>query len=217
VSDIFNEVDEEVRREQLKKLWERYGNLVIAAAVMVVLAVAAWRGYEYWQARQAAVAGSAYDAATVLADQGKHDEAEAAFAKLAGDGTAGYRLLARLRAAEELAEQDPKAAVAAYDAIAADNAGQPLLGNLAAIRAALLLADTAPYDEMTRRLDPLAQPNGAFRHTARELLAWSAWRTGDQAAARRWADAAKSDPEAPNALRARMDVLTTLLPETAKS
>jgi hypothetical protein len=217
VSDIFNEVDEEVRREQLKKLWERYGNLIIAAAVMVVLAVAAWRGYDYWQARQAAVAGSAFDAATVLADQGKHDEAEAAFTKLAADGTAGYRLLARLRSAEELGEHDPKAAVTAYDAIAADNASQPLLGNLASIRAALLLVDTASFDEMTRRLEPLAQPNGAFRHTARELLAWSAWRNGDQAAARRWADAAKSDPEAPNALRARMDVLTTLLPETAKS
>jgi len=160
VSDIFNEVDEEVRREQLKKLWERYGNLIIAAAVMVVLAVAAWRGYDYWQARQAAVAGSAFDAATVLADQGKHDEAEAAFTKLAADGTAGYRLLARLRSAEELGEHDPKAAVTAYDAIAADNASQPLLGNLASIRAALLLVDTASFDEMTRRLEPLAQPMG---------------------------------------------------------
>jgi hypothetical protein len=63
----------------------------------------------------------------------------------------------------------------------------------------------------------VAQPNGVFRHTARELLALSAWRNGDAVAARRWADAAKNDPEAPAALRARMDVLTALLPETSKS
>jgi len=217
VSDIFDEVDEEVRREQFKKLWERYGNYVIAAACVVVLAVAAWRGYEYREAQKAAEAGAAYDAATVLADEGKHEEAEAAFAKLAAEGTSGYRVLARLRQAAELAERDPMAAVAAYDAIAAESSGQPLVSDLAAIRAAFLLVDTAKLDEMTRRLDPVAQPNGVFRHTARELLALSAWRNGDAAAARRWADAAKNDPEAPAALRARMDVLTELLPETSKS
>ena len=37
VSDIFHEVDEEVRREQLKKLWDRYGIYLIALAVLVVV------------------------------------------------------------------------------------------------------------------------------------------------------------------------------------
>jgi hypothetical protein len=216
VSDIFSEVDEEVRREQLKKLWERYGNYMIAAAFAVVLAVAAYRGYEWWQARKAAEAGAAYDAAEQLAQQGKHDEAEAAFAKLATDGTAGYRVLARLRQAAETAEHDPKAGVAAYDSVAKDFSGQPL-GELAAIRAAMLLVDTAPLAEMTQRLEPLTQPGRTFRHTARELIALSAWHNGDAAATRRWTDAAKGDPEAPPALRARMDVLTALLGETAKS
>ena len=41
VSDpIFAEVDEEVRREQLKQLWAKYGTLFIAAACIIVLAVA---------------------------------------------------------------------------------------------------------------------------------------------------------------------------------
>ena len=91
MSDIFNEVDEEVRREQLKKLWERYGNLIIAAAFLVVAGVAAWRGYEYWQARKAAEAGAVYESALKLSDEGKHTEAEDAFGKLATQGTSGYR------------------------------------------------------------------------------------------------------------------------------
>src|SRR5436305_1144715 len=53
VSDIFHEVDEEVRREQLKKLWERYGNLLIAACVLVVLATAGWRTHEMTAWREA--------------------------------------------------------------------------------------------------------------------------------------------------------------------
>ncbi len=83
MTDIFNEVDEEVRREQLKKLWERYGNYLIAVCVLIVVGVGAWRGYEWWQAKQAAQSGAAFEQAVELAEAGKHQEAEAAFAKLA--------------------------------------------------------------------------------------------------------------------------------------
>jgi hypothetical protein len=216
VSDIFTEVDEEVRREQLAKLWKQYGNYVYAAVFLVVAAVAAWRGYDYWQNRKAGEAGAAYDAAARLAEEGKHSEAEAAFAKIAAEGTSGYRALAQLREANEIAGRDAKAGVAAYDRIAGEMAGQPLFSELAAIRAAVLLVDTAKYDEMTRRLEPLAQPSGAFRHIARELLALSAWRNGDSVAARRWVEAASGDPEAPSGVRSRMEVLAALLPEAGK-
>lgn len=217
MSDIFTEVDEDVRREQLAQLWKRYGNLVWAAVALVILSVAAWRGYDYWQNRIAAQSGAAFNAATRLADEGKHDEAETAFARIGADGAPGYQMLARLREASEMARRDPKAAVAAYDSIAGSAGSQPIAGELASIRAGLLLVDTANFDEMTRRLEPLAQPTGAFRHTARELLALSAWRTGDAAAARRWADAAKNDPEAPPGVRTRMEVLGSLVPEAASS
>ena len=120
MSDIFNEVDEEVRREQLKKLWERYSNLIIGVAILVVAAVGAWRGYEFWQARKAAEAGAAYEAALKLSEDGKHTEAEEAFGKLAAQGTSGYRMLARVRQAAELGAVDPKAGIAAYDAIAGE-------------------------------------------------------------------------------------------------
>ena len=87
MADIFQEVDEEVRREQLKKLWERYGNYVVAPPFCWSLAVAAWRGYQWWEAKKAAEAGAAFEAAAALAEAGKHGEAEAAFAKIAADGT----------------------------------------------------------------------------------------------------------------------------------
>jgi hypothetical protein len=216
VSDIFNEVDEEVRREQLKKLWERYSNLIIGLAILVVAAVGAWRGYEFWQARKAAEAGAAYEAALKLSEEGKHYEAEEAFGKLAAQGTAGYRVLARMRQAAELGATDPKAGVAAYDAIAGEP-GPALVRELAAIRAAFLLVDTAKLDEMTQRLEPLTPPNSSYRHTARELLALSAWRNGDAAAARKWAEAAASDPEAPQGVRSRVDVLNSLLADAGKT
>lgn len=217
MADIFQEVDEEVRREKLRQIWERYGTLIVAAAVLVVLGVAGWRGYQWYEAKQAAEASVAFNAAAQLSEQGKRAEAEAAFAKIAATGTSGYRVLARLREAAEQSELDRKAAVAMYDAIAKDSSGGPLLRDLAVLRAAFLLIDTTPYDEMSRRLEPLAQPNGAFRHSARELLALSAWRAGDSAATKRWSEAVIGDAETPNGIRARVEVLMALLTDQGKS
>jgi hypothetical protein len=216
VTDIFQEVDEEVRREQLKKLWERYSAHLIAACILVVIGVGGWRGYEWWQARQAAQSGAAFEQAVTLAESGKHQEAAAAFAKLSADGTAGYRVLARLREAAELSTTDRKAAIAAYDAIAADNRTGQVVQDLAAVRSGLLLVDTAPYSEILQRLEPAAAPDRAFRHSAREILALSAWKTGDMSAARRWTEMIMGDPQTPPGSRSRAEMLSELIAASAK-
>lgn len=218
MTDIFSEVDEEVRRERLQKIWERHGGLIIALCVLIVAGVGAWRGWEWYEAKQAAEASVAFEAAAKLAQDGKHEDAATAFAKLAADaGTPTYRTLSRLREAEELAQRDVKAAVAAYDAVAADGATPALLRDVAALRAGMALVDTAPLAEIGRRLEPLAQPGLPFRHSAREIIALSAWKNGDTAAARKWAEAAAADADAPAGLKARVDILLALTGESAKS
>jgi hypothetical protein len=217
VADIFHEVDEEVRRERLAKLWERYSIYLIALAVLIVAAIGAWRGYEYWVAKKAAAAGAAFEAAVSLSEQGKHAEAEAAFAKVAAEAPTGYRALARFRAAAELARVKSSDAVKAYDDLAADGTLGQTWQDLAALRAGMLLVDSAPLADMRRRLDPLAEPGRTFRHTARELLALSAWRSHDITAARRYIDIIATDGETPPGTRARIDVLSALIAADGKS
>jgi hypothetical protein len=217
VSDIFDEVDEAVRREQFIKLWERYGYLMIAVAVLIVVGVALWRGYDYWQTKKAADLGAQFTSAAILAEEGKHQEAEQAFARIAAQGTAGYRVLARLREAAEVAQRDPKAAVAIYDELSASSATPQPLRDLAALRAALLLSDTAPFPELSRRLEPLAAAGAPFRHSARELLAFAAWKAGDTAAVQKWSQLIREDPDTPPALRDRIDILTAVAGEDRKS
>ena len=216
MTDIFQEVDEEVRREQLKKLWERYGTYFIAACIVIVIGVGAWRGYEWWQAKQAAQSGAAFEQAVKLSESGKHQEAAAAFTKLSADGTPGYRMLARLREAAELAATDRKTAVAAYDAIAADNRAGQVVRDLAAVRAGFLLVDTAPYSEILQRLEPATAADRAFRHSAREILALSAWKAGDMSAARRWTEMIMGDPQTPPGPRSRAEMLSELIAASAK-
>jgi hypothetical protein len=217
LSDIFREVDEEVRREQLAKLWDRYGTLIIAAAILLVVGVAAWRGYEWWENRKAAASGAAFEAAIALSEQSKPEEAQAAFAKIAAEGTPGYRALARMREAAELTTKDPQGAVALYDKVAAERDIGQVLQDLATIRASAILVDTAPYDEIRRRLEPLADDKRTFRHTARELLALSAWKANDMTSAKRWFDAVMSDGETPVATRSRVEVLMALAAAEGRS
>ena len=217
MSELFDEVNEDVRRDQLKQLWNRYSIFIVAGALLIIAAVGGWRGYQYLEGKKAAEAGAAFDRAVELSEQNKHTEAEAAFTELAAKAPAGYRLLARLRAAAELANRDPQAAAKLYDDIAADRSVGAPEQDLARVRAAGLLLETSTYPNMLQRLEAATAPGATFRHTARELLALSAWRVNDATAARRWLDMIADDGQTPPSLRSRAEALQALLPAVAKS
>jgi hypothetical protein len=217
VSELFDEVDEEVRRDQLKKLWDQYSIYIIALALLIIAGVGGWRGYQYLEAKKAAEAGAAFDKATELSEANKHAEAEAAFADLAAKAPWGYRILARLRTAAEVANRDKPAAAKMFDDIAADTSVGAPERDLARIRAAQLLLETTSYPNMLQRLEPATAAGATFRHTARELLALSAWRANDTAATRQWLDLIANDGESPPSLRSRAEALQALLPPVAKS
>jgi hypothetical protein len=217
VSELFDEINEDVRRDQLKQLWNQYSIYIVAGALLIIASVGGWRGYQYLEAKKAAEAGAAFDKASELSEQNKHAEAESAFIDLAAKAPSGYRLLARLRAAAEVANRDTQAAVKLYDEISADRSIGAPEQDLAKVRAAGLLLETSSYPNMLARLEPATVPGATFRHTARELLALSAWRANDAAAARQWLDMIANDGETPPGLRSRAEALQALLPPVAKS
>ena len=104
-----------------------------------------------------------------------------------------------------------------YDAIAADSTVGVVEQDIARVRGGALALETAPYDAMRQRLEVAAGPQRPYRHTARELLALSAWRASDTAATRQWLNVITDDPLTPSGMRSRMDALSALLPPAAKS
>lgn len=210
MADIFHEIDEDLRRERFSRIWSRYGVYIIGLAVLIVVAVAGWRGYEWWKLKEDQASGARFEAAMQLAAQGKNAEAEAAFAALEKDGTSGYRLLSRFRAATDLAATNRTAAVADYDAISGDSRVPGLMRDVATIRAALLLVDTAPLSDIEARVKPLDTPDGAFRHSAREIIGLAQYKAGDTKAASETFTAILGDPESPPGLRRRAELMRTL-------
>jgi hypothetical protein len=212
MADIFNEIDEELRNEQIRKLWDRYGVLVLAVAVAIVVVVAGWRGYEYWRTIQARAQGDAYAAAMRLAHSGSLAEAAESFRGLAETGSGGYPALASLRAAATLADKgDAAGAIKAFDAVAADQKTPPLFADVARVRAAYLALDEEDRAAVEARAAPLALAGKPFRHSAREILALSAWKANDLTATTKWIETAETDPETPRDLVDRLAVLSALV------
>jgi hypothetical protein len=206
---LFREVDEELRQEQFKKLWARYGNAIIGLCVLVIVAVAGYQGWRYWQNKQSNEAGDAFFAAAELASDGKTDEALKQFDAISKTGFAD---LARMREAAALGEQGKtEDAVKLYDAVAADGAVDGSLRDLARIRAATMLANTASVADLEARLKPFDVDGNPWRNIAREITAATAFRLKDYATADRMVQDILGDPTAPASLRQRAQMLATLL------
>jgi len=212
MSDIFREVDEDLRHEQYKRLWDRFGPYVIGIAVLIVAITAGWRLWEYWQMRAAEATGDRFVAALALADEGKHEEAIAALGEVAADGSGLYPVLADFRvAAEKAATGDTEGAVEAFDAIALASRTPDTIKPIARLRAALILVDTASLADLEDRVGDLAATGEPWRHSAREILGLAAWRVGDMETARKYYEQIVSDQEKPADLQTRAQFMLALI------
>jgi hypothetical protein len=210
-NEFIREVNEDYRRDQVAEIWRRYSGVIIAVAILVVAGVGGWRYWQHDQSVRAAAASERFEVANRLAREGKNAEADKAFEALEADAPAGYALLARFRSATETAKRDPKAGAAEYDALANDTKISTGLRDLARLRSALLRLDGAEPDTALATLQGLAAPNGAFRHTAREMLGLVALKRGDYEGAGRWFDQINADAQTPQNLRQRIEVYAALV------
>jgi hypothetical protein len=212
---LFREVDEEVRQDEYKKIWDRYGWLLSGLALALVLGVSAFKGWQYYQLTQTETASAVYVDAVTKANAGKPDDALAAIAAIQHPG---FAQLGKMREAAVWGEKgDMAKAVAAYDAMIADVKADPELADLARIRAGYLLADTAKPDELLGRLGKFDKDGAPWRNEAREIFGLSAWKTKDFAMADRYFNAIFNDNDAGPAIRQRAQVMIQLIaPEIAK-
>jgi hypothetical protein len=209
---FFREVNEELRQEQAKALWDRYGPAFIALAVIIVLATAAYVGWQYWGETRASKSGDDFSAALQLANSGKSDEALKALDQLQKDGYGAYPLLARMRAATVLSEKgDSAGAVKEFDGVSNDTSVPEAIRDMARLRAAFILVDNGSYDDVAKRVEPLTSDTNMLRHSAREALGLAAWKAGKAKDALDLFDQIASDDGAPRDLRQRATLMSELI------
>ena len=209
--ELFREVDEEVRQDRYQQVWKRYGTLLVIAVVAIVGATVAfvvWRGAQ----ESAREADSTRFLAAVVQEQTQRDTAILQLRDIANDGTPGYRFLASLGEASLLADAGNTAeAVAVFDSIAADDDLGASYRDMARLLAVARGMELLGSDEVEQRLSALNTEDNPFRVTAREFLAVSAIRNGNDVQARELLQANVDDSEAPPASRNRAIELLSAL------
>jgi hypothetical protein len=210
--NFIREVNEEYRQDQAKALFDKYGFLAIGIAIVVILAVISWRGYDYWQSKQAAASGDSFAAALNLADQGKTDEAIKALDDIEKNGHGAYTVLARMRVATTLGDKgDYKGAVAGFDAVAGDKSVPQSIRDIANLRAAYLLVDHGSYSDVAKHAEALTDETNPLRFSAREALGLAAWKDGKPADALKLFEGISGDATAPADARQRANLMTGLI------
>ncbi|MCR9138781.1 MAG: tetratricopeptide repeat protein [Alphaproteobacteria bacterium] len=215
---FIREVDEELRSDRMKTIWKRFGKLIIAVAVLIVVGTAADRGYQYWKETQASKSGDAFLAALNLAREGETEQALEALRSLETDGYGSYSVLARLRAATVLADAgDYQAAISDFSTIGNDSGVPAAIRDAARIRAGYLLVDHGSYEDVANQVESLSGPDNAMRHSAREALGLAAWKAGEAAKANEWFGMIAGDNGVPASLMQRSEIMLDLIAASGKA
>ncbi|MEI9997138.1 MAG: tetratricopeptide repeat protein [Rhizomicrobium sp.] len=210
MSDIFQEVEEEVRRERFEQLWKQYGDYVIAGVALIFIALSGYLLWDKYQNNERLKASETLIAAQELADSGDFTRANPAFATVAKDAPGGYAEMARLSEAGTLlrAGRRPEA-IQLYKSIAAKDSGP--IGAVALIRAGWAMAGNASRDDVANLLAPLTTPTSAWRHSAGEIIAYADYHAGQILRAQAEFQAIADDKDATDAMRRRADAMAKFL------
>jgi hypothetical protein len=210
VSDIFHEVEEEVRRERFEKLWKKYGDYAIAALAVIVIGIAGYKFWQRYEEQQHMNASHAFNAAQQALGAGNGTAAAASLADLAKNAPGGYATMARLAEADALYASDKRGeAISLYRAIAAKDDSP--IAHVARVRAAWATVGSTPKAELETLLAPLTNPTSAWRFVAREILAYSDYHAGALQLAQSEYETLAADTGASQGLRARARAMTTFL------
>ena len=207
MTDIFREVEEDVRREKMEKLWKAYGNYAIAALVLLFAGIAGWQVWERHEAQERAKVSEAFIAAQRITNP---QTAASTFADIARTAPRGYAELARLsEAGAMVASGQTGPAVDLYKQIAKDDNGA--IGAVARLRAAWAIADTASRSALSDLVKPLDQPGSPWRQNAQEVMAYADYRAMDTKGALAKYAVLAADPESPDSLRRRAQAMADFL------
>ncbi|RWX78698.1 tetratricopeptide repeat protein [Neorhizobium lilium] len=215
---FFREVNEELRSDQLRFVWKRFGRILIGAAALIVIGTAGYRGYEYWGQHNASQSGDRFIAALQLASENKNDEALAALGAIEKEGTGSYPVLAKLRAASVQASKgDTTGAVAGLTEIGNDGKAPQAIRDLAKLRAAWLLIDTGTYEQVSAQAEGMTAPGQMLANSAREALGLAAYKAGNLAQAKQWFKQIADDSTAPRNVANRAQIMLDNIAASGKA
>ncbi|MBO6549754.1 MAG: tetratricopeptide repeat protein [Rhizobiales bacterium] len=210
--NVFREVDEELRRERLEKLWEKYGTIVIGAIALLILGVA---GSIWWQNQQVSkrqAAGDQFIQALRDVAKADTDKADEKFKALIESSPKGYEIMSRLHLASNLAAKGQTGeAEILYKKVTLNPSADKILRDYAKLNLAILKLENATYEETSKALSEFTKAGAIWQNTANEVVALAAFKEGKFDTAKTKFSDILTNKSTPSALKRRAQIMMDVI------
>ena len=209
---FIREVTEEVKNDNLKQMWEKYGLYIILLVVLAITGAVSFEGFKSWRRTQSETWSDTYAYALNLENQGKYDESLKVLEQMEKTGGNIYSDIARLQTANILLEQGKNdEAVKILEEISADKSINKKRRDVSIIKLASYKLDNAPREEIDALLLPLIKENGSWTNIAKEMTAMAAIRDGKIDEAQAIYNEILNTPNLPDGLKMRVQDMLSVL------
>ncbi len=209
---FIREVSEEVKNDNLKQLWEKYGIYIILLVVLSIVGAVSFEGFKNWQRKRGETWSDTYAYALSLENQGKYDESLEVLEEMEQTGGNIYSNIAKLQTANILFEQGKDTeAVDILEEIVEDKSINKKLRDVSAIKLASYKIDSGSREEIDALLKPLIEENGSWTNIAKEMTAMAAIRDGNIEEGKAIYTELLNTPNLPDALKMRVQDMLSVL------
>lgn len=212
---FIREIDEELKNEKLKKIWDKYGLFIIIFIIAAISAAVSFETFKSWNEKRNQEFSDTYAYALNLQNQGRYAEAMEVLDKLQKSKKAIYSDIAEIQMANIMVEQNKiEEAIAVLENVVKDKDFNPQMKEIATIKLASYKLDYAPSEEIQEMLTPLVRQNGVWTNIAKEMLAMLAVRDGDLDRAKTLYQEISVAANTPESLKARAQDMLNVIEET---
>lgn len=214
MQDAFiREVDEDLKNESMKKLWDKYGLFVLLIVIVSLTVAVSYESIKSWYIKRAENRTEGYAVALSMQNQGLFDDSLEALDLIINQKMGTYAELAEMQKANILLEQNKeKEALALLEKIANDKSRSLQLRDTALIKLASYRQDGATFEEMSELLSSITKSkDNAWYAVAEDMLATILLRDGNIEQAKEIYNALLENQDTPDDLKNRVkDILSVL-------
>jgi hypothetical protein len=216
--EFLEEVESDIRQEKLEKLWHQYGKLIIGVVVGCLALSGSYMLWQNHQHKQRQLMSEKFVGAQNLIAQGKISEALGVMQDISKSSHKSYATLAKFYEAYLISQKDYKAAIGLYQDIIVSSSVEKELQDLAQIFSINLEIDhlgnenqTETIDGILKKLEPLTASDQPWRFLALELTGILAYKKNDFTKATEVFLQLAQDPQVPEGMRSRVQLMTQTL------
>jgi hypothetical protein len=201
MSDLIDEIKEDLRLDHFIKFFKKYANYIIGIALIVCSVSISYLWWQHSQEKQRYVLASQFEKALNASEQGNSQEANSLLSALEKESSIGYRTLAYFKRAMLAPSAEAQAIL--YKEIMEDLRIEPKFRGLATVLWAYLTVDNENEQLLYDKLQSVTDVKNPWKDSAQELLALLDLRTGNTRAAVERLKILSSDENVASGIRVR--------------